>query len=41
MNANMISGIVLIVVGLGQIFWFAFPLWLIVLCVGIMFILER
>lgn len=42
MNANTISGIVLIIVGLGQISgYLVFPLWLLVLCVGIMFLTQR
>lgn len=41
-SANLISGIILIVVGVLQILnLVVFPLWLILICVGIMYITER
>jgi hypothetical protein len=41
-TSQTISGIILIAVGVGQFFGaFTYPLWLNVLCVGIMFLTER
>ena len=42
LSANLISGIILVIVGVLQILNVVmFPLWLILVCVGIMFITER
>jgi hypothetical protein len=37
-----VSGIILIVGGIGQFLGiFVFPIWLVLICVGLMFIVER